>query len=480
MNKKITLKKRGQTTAMNNNDTQTTKKLVTRILICVIIFVSVFVLVNSSNVSGVFSAIFSVLFPILLGAGLAYFLNPILKFYEFKVFKKIKNTGVLRGVSILMTYVTLLLIFAAFAAILIPSLIDSVSTLVANLDEHLETTAQLLNGIIVKFTDNPEHNTLLSGEKLKELLMKAVNTFIPSGDDAVNIIAGIGTGLKNAFLAFFISLYMLISKERLFAQGRKLSAAVFGVKGRKRLYRYIRIIHRNFGGYFAGVLVDALIIMVVSFICFLIFNIPYAPLIAVIIGITNIIPIFGPFIGAIPSFIIIFIQNPTKALIFAILILVIQQIDGNIIAPKVLGNSTNISSLGVIIAITVMGDYFGILGMIIGVPIFAAAIAIGKEFIDHRLRMADMPTDTAEYYADDSLVDPYEHHETISQKLFRKTTDFFKKLLKIKDKFKKGKANGEKTEEIIETDTDLAENSEDQETENNINEINEKEENKQK
>lgn len=447
---------------MNGTEDKNTKKAVVRILVCAIIFVSVFVIVNAPNLSGVFSALFSVLLPILLGAALAYFLNPILKLYEFKIFKKMKNKTLLRGLSILMTYVTLLLILAAFAAILIPSLIESVSTLVSNADEHLDTTAELLNGIIVKFTENPEHASLLSGETLKNALIKAVNAIMPSNDETMHIITGIGTGLKNAFLAFFISLYMLISKERLSAQCRKLCTAVFGVKGRKRLYRYVRIVHRNFGGYFSGVLVDALIVMVVSFVCFIIFNIPYAPLIAVIIGTTNIIPIFGPFLGAIPSFIIIFIQNPTKALIFAILILVIQQIDGNIIAPKVLGNSTNISSLGVIIAITVMGDYFGILGMIIGVPIFAAGIAIGKEFIDHRLRAADMPTDTAEYYADDSLVDPHEHHETFSHRLFRKTSEFFRKFLSL---FKKK----EQTEEAKDT-----ENNESEETEK----IEEKEENK--
>lgn len=418
---------------MNTSD-KNSKKYVTRILVCVIIFVSAFVIVNFSNVTGVFGAILSVLLPIILGAALAYFLNPILKLYEFKVFKKIKNKALLRGLSILMTYVTLFLILAGFIAILVPSLLDSVSTLVANADSHLNSTAQLVNNIAVKFTDNEKYATLLTGEKLKDLLMKALSALMPSNDDAWNIITGIGVGLKNTFLAFFISLYMLISKERLSAQFRKLSTAVLGANGRKRLYRYIRIIHRNFGGYFSGVLVDAIIIMLVSFVCFLIFNIPYAPLIAVIIGVTNIIPIFGPFLGAIPSFIIIFIQNPTKALIFAILILVIQQIDGNIIAPKVLGNSTNISSLGVIIAITVMGDYFGIVGMIIGVPIFAAAIAIGKEFIDYRLRMAEMPTDTAEYYTDDSLVDPHEIHETISHKLFRKITEFFRKLFKAKEK----------------------------------------------
>ncbi len=421
---------------MNNSENPKNKNYIFRFLVCAIIFVSVFVIINISSFSNVFSALFSVLLPIILGAALAYFLNPILKFYEFKVFKKMKNKGVLRGVSIFMTYVTLLLIICAFGAIIIPSLIESVTNLVENANDHFNTTAELINNIIYKFTDNPAHKTFFTGESLKALLTRILNTFLPSGNDAVNILSGVGTGIKNAFLAFFISLYMLISKERLSAQCRKLSAAIFGIKGRKRLYRYIRIIHRNFGGYFAGVLFDALIIMVVSFVCFIIFNIPYAPLIAVIIGTTNIIPIFGPFIGAIPSFIIIFIESPTKALIFAILILIIQQVDGNIIAPKVLGNSTNISSLGVIIAITVMGDYFGIIGMIVGVPIFAAAIAIGKEFIDHRLRKAELPTDTAEYYADDSLVDPHEQHETFSQRIFRNIREFFCKMFRIKKKSK--------------------------------------------
>ena len=426
---------------MNNTNEPKKINYLFRFLVCAIIFVSVFVIINISAIGNVFSALLSVLLPITLGAALAYFLNPLLKFYEFKVFKKMKKKGVLRGLSILMTYVTLLLILCAFGAIIIPSLIESVSNLVGNANEHFENTAALINDIVYKFTDNPKHQTLLTGESLKAILTKLLNTFLPSSDDTMNIISGVGTGIMNTLLAFFISLYMLISKERLAAQCKKLSAAIFGTNGRRRLYRYVRIIHRNFGSYFAGVLFDALIVMIVAFIAFMIFGIPYAPLIAVIIGTTNIIPIFGPFIGAIPSFIIIFIQSPTKALIFAILILVIQQIDGNIIAPKVLGNSTNISSLGVIISITIMGEYFGIVGMVIGVPLFATAIAIGKEFIDHRLRMADLPTDTAEYYADDSLVDPYEHHETFSQKLFRSIAEFFRKLFRIKKKDNQLKEN---------------------------------------
>ena len=373
---------------MNNSDNQNKKKYILRFFICAVIFISVFVIINITTFKGLLSALFSVLLPILLGAVLAYMLNPILKLYEFKVFKRLKNKKVLRGLSILMTYITFALILCAFGAILIPSLITSIGDLTANAENYLITISDLINKAAVYVTGNPDHASLMTPGKLYELIMKIAKVFLPSSDDAVGIITGIGTVIKNILLAFFISLYMLISKERITAQFRKLVSAIFGNKGKKRLYRYLRLIRRTFGDYFIGMLFDALIVMCVSFILFAIFGIPYTPLVAVTIGITNIIPVFGPFIGAIPSFVLIFIAEPQKAIIFAILILIIQQIDGNIIAPKVLGNSTGISSLGVIIAITIMGSYFGIIGMIIGVPIFAnAAIATAITIAEFRRRI---------------------------------------------------------------------------------------------
>lgn len=433
---------------MNSPENIKKRKIIITFLVCAVTFVILFAIVNISAFSGFFSALFSVFLPIILGAALAYLLNPILKLYEFKVLKKIKNKKALRGLSILLTYLTFILILCGFAAIIIPSLIDSISRLVRESDKHFETTAKLLNEIVVWITDNEKFSTLLTGEKLESILFSIVKGFLPSSNETVDTIIGVGVGIKNVFLAFFISIYMLISKERLVAQSRKLTAAIFGVKGRRRLYRYVRIANRTFGGYFSGMIFDALIVMAVAFVAFVCFGIPYAPLIAVIIGATNVIPIFGPFIGAIPSFIIIFISEPKKALIFVIIVLVIQQIDGNIIAPKVLGNSTGISSLGVIIAITIMGEYFGILGMVVGVPIFATAIAIGKEIIDHRLRTLELPTDTAEYYEDDSLVDPYEQHETFSQRLFKRVASIFSKIFRRNgksntDKGKKGKKDKE-------------------------------------
>ena len=221
---------------------------------------------------------------------------------------------------------------------------------------------------------------------------------------------------------------MLASKERLKAQVKKFTTAMFPPKGRHRFYRYVRLCDRTFGGFFVGKIIDSLIIGAITLVVLLIFRMPYALLISTIICVTNIIPVFGPFIGAIPSAFIIFIVSPSKALIFLVLILLIQQLDGNVIGPKILGDSTGLSTLGVIISIVIMGEYFGIVGMIVGVPIFAVAVALVKEFLEQKLRAKDLPTDTSEYYAWDSFVDPHEVHETITQKMAKNVKNSFQKI----------------------------------------------------
>jgi len=261
---------------------------------------------------------------------------------------------------------------------------------------------------------------------------------------------GLFVGVKNLLIGLFISIYILSSKESLHAGVRKLTAALFKDQTRTRLLRYTRVANRTFGNYFVGVLVDACVVGLVSFVILPIFRIPYAPLVATIVGITNIIPIFGPFIGAIPSAFIIFIANPSKALLFVILIIVIQQIDGNIIAPKILGNSTGISSLGVIVAIVIMGDLFGIIGMIVGVPVFAMIIMVINEIVETKLKDRGLPTSTDDYYPAYSLVDPHEHHEKLGERLFKSLfgglTDLIKKI------FKKFKKTAEDDSEAIDTE----------------------------
>ena len=419
--------------------------------VCCIIFVALFAIVNITSIASFFKAILSVISPILIGAGIAYLLNPLLKLYEHKIFKKIKKKSVCRGVSLAMTFLTTILCIVFFIYMLIPSLVQSIARLIEKLPEYLVTTTDWINRIINRFSDSEEFRQYVHEDTLLDGITKA---FLTSGSVFETILGYVKTlglelvvALKNLILSIFIAVYLLISKERLGAQFRKLTTAILPGKARLTLRRYLRLANHTFGDYFIGVLVDAVFVMMFSLIVFLIFGIPHALFISVIIGTTNIIPIFGPFIGGIPSFLIVFLANPKKAILFAILLLIIQQIDGNVIAPKILGNSTKLSSLGVIVAITIMGAYFGIAGMIVGVPLFSMIVSIGKELIDSRLKKAERPTDTASYYTYDSMVDPHEQHDPFTKRIGRSLAHFGRNVKKRCRRITKKKMTEETTQE---------------------------------
>lgn len=386
-------------------------------LICAILFISLYAMVNISSITGIFSGVLSVLTPIILGAAIAYLLNPILKIFEKCVFKKLKNKRTIRVLSLLMTYVVAILALVAFAFLLIPQLINSIKTLVANFDYYMATTADRINRFLSWVMDKNAVDTVIDKETIlgffNNLLSDSGTLFETVAGYVVSYGMGLVVGIKNVFLGIFISIYILSSKERLKAQAKKFTAAVFSNRANSRFKKYVSISHKTFSGFFIGMIIDAFVVGFITLIVLLIFRVPSALLVATIVACTNVIPIFGPFIGAIPSFFIIFIEDPFKAVLFLILILIIQQIDGNVIAPKILGNSTGISSLGVIISIIIMGEYFGIIGMILGVPIASVIIGMVKEFLETKLKSKQLPTDTAEYYASDSLVDPNEQHESL-------------------------------------------------------------------
>ncbi len=423
---------------VHKSEPHTTKKknVAAVALTCGIIFTVLYAIVNISVLSGIFSAILSVFAPIILGGALAYMLNPILKLFEFKVFKKIKNKNVLRSLSMVMTYIVFFLIVIAFLLLLIPQLVESVTLFASQFDSYIDKLVEAVNNLAANITENEQYRDLIDADKL----VSSVTDFLFKSEDVfatiMTYVSEYGMGLiisiKNVFLAIFISIYVLSSKERLKAQTAKFATAVFTPSKSRRFFKYVSLCDRTFGGFFVGKIIDSLIIGVICLIVFAIFRMPYTLLISTIICITNVIPVFGPFIGAIPSFFIILIVDPKKALVFLILVLLIQQLDGNVIGPKILGNTTGISSLGVIIAIIIMGEYFGIIGMLVGVPIFAVLISIVKEFLETRLRAKNKPTDTAEYYAVDSLVDPHEQHHSVTEKIFGTVGATFKKIFKKK------------------------------------------------
>ena len=397
------------------------KKLTIAISIYCSLLLSIVLIGQHEKVLNVINSILSVLSPLIIGFTIAYLLNPILNFFEKTVFKFIKNKRILRFVGVFFTYISLILFFLALGMLVIPQVTKSVTELISKFESYKESALDFVNSILQNLKNmNILHNQIdansiveMFGDNITSStsIIKSVVTFLATNIDKILIIP------KNILLGLFISVYALLNKERLSAQVKKLGKAILSDKNYETVYHRVSFAQSTFGGYFTGVLLDAVFVGITAFLALVIFGIPYASLIAVVVAVTNVIPVFGPFIGAIPSAIIIFISQPNKVLLFIILMIVIQQIDGNIIAPKILGNSTGMSSLSVIIAISVMGSCFGFIGMFIGVPVFAVIIALIKELVDERLMVKELPTETSSYYYKNSMADVKQEHITLFERI---------------------------------------------------------------
>lgn len=438
------------------------KNLYTAVIVCCIAVPLILLIVNIDPIASFINSVLSVLSPIILGAAIAYILNPVLKLFEYKVLKKLKKKRTRRALSLLFTYIVAIAVLVGFAFLLIPQLIKSIMDLSTKFESYVAATSEFINNFINKFMGK-QNSEYINAESLKNAITKLFSASNNILDTIAEYVQKYGmaivTFIKNLFLALFISIYMLSSKERLTAQSKKCAKALLKEKNFKTVSKYLRNTNTTFAKFFIGKIVDSLIILGITLVTLLIFRMPYALLVSVIIGVTNIIPVFGPFIGAIPSALIIFIAEPKKALIFIILIIIIQQLDGNVIGPKILGNSTGLSALGVIVAIVIMGAYFGVVGMIVGVPLFAVIVEILKEFIEAKLKAKELSTDTADYYSRGSLVDPHEHHETLSSKIFAKIEKW---IIVIKGKIFKGKKKGKAAQKIKEKEEEKSDSNNDE------------------
>ncbi len=377
----------------------------------------IFIVLTLSNLNAILApldTLFDILAPITVGLVMAYVLNFFLRFFEYKLFSRVKKRTVNRALSMLCSYILLILIIAGFLFLIVPAVLDSMADLEANGLTYISDLIESINGLIAKlpFVEPDNQDMFLD---LGKLLNYALDLLSTSGDWIISNIASIAgstiTVLKNIVVGLFISIYVLLSKERLNAGCRRVFRALLSKKNEERLLGYFSRAHSKFGGYMIGKLVDSMMVMLVCMLLFTIFDIPYAILISVIIGVTDIIPFFGPFLGAIPSGLIIFIFDPWKAVVFALLILVVQQIDGNLIAPVILGDRTGLSSLGVIVAVTVMGGVFGITGMLIGVPLFALIMSMLDDLITSRLRAKGEETALRKYYPADAFIRPQDEEK---------------------------------------------------------------------
>ena len=397
----------------NNGNTDARKKLTLVVSFFAILLLLIVIIVNKEPLSSFFAVVLAILEPILIGAAIAYVLNPILRLFEFKVLKKIKNKNLVRALSLIITYVIAILIFLVTVSFVLPKFAESVIDIGKNYDVYAEQITGFINKAISNFTAESE---FFDPDQLMTLVAEVISDSEDLFDSIVNRVVDLGmkvvTIVKNILLALFISVYMLIGKERLYAKTTKTFKALFSDKTFDTIMKYARISNATFGKFFVGKLLDSILVSLISLVLLLCFGFPYSLLIALIVGTLNLVPYLGIFVGIAISSIIILIADPSKFLIFLLLMIIIQQIDSNIIAPRILGRQTGISSLWVIVAIVVMGEFFGVVGMIIAVPIFAILFTIIKEFTETRLSKKGLKTETTNYYSDPAFSVESKPHRT--------------------------------------------------------------------
>ncbi|MDK2563509.1 AI-2E family transporter [Romboutsia sedimentorum] len=368
------------------------------VICCSIIFFSI--ISEMSAFTDNLGWIVSTLQPFIIGFVIAYLLNFILVFFEEKVliFDSIKNIKKKnkRGLSLLLTYITTFLIIYLFMKFVFPQVVDSVVGLVNDVPTYVTNLTNLLEDMTAKLNTDSKY-VVLAMEKWNEFInyiISVITNLLPILGDTIKSIA---SSVWNIVLGLVISIYLLMDKENFCALSKKMTFALLSKKHAEKVVELNQRSNDTFGKFISGKIIDSVIIGILTFVILTIFKIPYTLLISVIIGITNIIPFFGPFFGAIPSFIIIMFVSPIKALWFLLIIFVIQQLDGNIIGPKILGDSIGISAFWILFSLLVAGKLLGLVGMIIGVPLFAIIYSILKEVIEDKLSKKGLPKDTHDY-----------------------------------------------------------------------------------
>lgn len=353
--------------------------------------------------------LFNILQPIVIGIVLAYLLNPVMVLVEGWVAKLltkyVKNQKRVKSLSRMLGIAGAWLFFAVIIVVLVasilPTILESIMSMVRSFPDEVNNLLVWLNDVVE------------DGSELEAFLNEAIvsvsawfqtwikETFLPQLESYIgSIMSGAVAGVKtvlNVFIGFVVSVYVLTTKDTFSGQAKKIVYAFFKPSQANVIIDTVRKSHELFGGFITGKLLDSLIIGILAYIVLSIMKMPYTMLVSVIIGVTNIIPFFGPFIGAIPSFFIILLQDPLQSLYFLIFVFVLQQIDGNIIGPKILGNTTGISAFWIVFSTTFFGGLWGFPGMVLGVPLTAVIHHIVGRILSYRLKKRGIPTETEAY-----------------------------------------------------------------------------------
>ena len=390
-----------------------------------------YLMFHASNIKAAVSIAVNLILPIMFGFVIAYLMTPLLNHIEYYIlipfFKwiKLKETsktkGLIRGIGITLTSCLVFAVIYLLCFMMLSQIVPSIMNIISNFDTYITNFTVWINGIL---EDNPtlgnyvNHMINKYSVELENWLNGTVLTktseLIKSLSLSVISVVGV---LWDFIIGFIIAVYVLISKEKFAGQAKKIAYAVFEKSTANVVIRNFRFTHKTFIGFVGGKIIDSLIIGCLCFVGTTLLKTPYAVLVSLVIGVTNIIPFFGPFLGAIPCIILIFVVdplNPLNCLYFAIFVFALQQFDGNILGPKILGDSTGLSGFWVIFSITLFGGFFGVPGMVVGVPVFAVIYASIRSLVNASLEKKNMPKDTTDYI-NLAYVDEKGYHEYVPE-----------------------------------------------------------------
>ncbi len=390
------------------------QQIIWGITIFILLFTAIacyFLFLRWGNVVKTWNTISSILAPVSFGLIIAYLLDSLVSAIVH-LFEKIplpahanrqKIGKVYRALSIVASELIFIMVIALLISSIIPQIIDSLMAIISNIDTY---AANLEAWSTPLLEDYPEIKPYVLDQ------FKAAETFVTDflKNDLLSVITRVTSGLfevgtyvYNFIIGLIVSIYLLFSKTRLIGHLKKLLYTLCPPAHANKTLELGRYTNGVFKGFLVGKLVDSIIIGLLCFLGTTLLRIPYSLLISIVVGVTNVIPYFGPFIGAIPSALLVLMLDPYKCLVFVIFIIVLQQIDGNLIGPKILGNTTGVSSLGVLISILVGGGLFGLPGMLVCVPTYAVLYSLIKGGAEQKLKKRGLPTETATYVTLDQL-----------------------------------------------------------------------------
>ena len=407
------------------------KYLYTGLMICGVVIVGIlcfFLFFQWGAVTETIGMLLSVMKPFIYGAVIAYLLAPVCNYFEKYVRKgllhvwkepveKDKKKEALKRekrerrinsfsnvAGMIIAFVLSFIFIVGLIALVIPQINASmikISALIENVPDMLDDLYVKIQQLLEQYPQI-EQNVLAVYDEAAQYIENWIrNDLLPNWSILIgnvsNGVIGFANILKNLFIGIIAAVYFLCSKDVFIAQIKKMVYSLFGVKRGNQIVEEARYTHKVFGGFIVGKLIDSLIIGIICFIAMWLLKLPYAVLVSVIVGITNVIPFFGPYIGAIPSAVLILLVSPIQCLTFVIMVIILQQFDGNILGPKILGNSTGLTGFWVLFSIMVFGAWFGFVGMLIGVPVFAVIYNAVRRLVNVRLKKKGLSTVTDDY-----------------------------------------------------------------------------------